>query len=34
MKNDHVGSSGKINVAEAQEKELQNLVAMVSEMQI
>ena len=34
MKNDHTGSSGKINVAEAQEKELQNLVAMVSEMQI
>ena len=34
MKNDHAGSSGKINVAEAQEKELQNLVAMVSEMQI
>ena len=34
MKNDHVGSSGKINVAGAQEKELQNLVAMVSEMQI
>ena len=34
MKNDHSGSSGKINVAETQEKELQNLVVMVSEMQI
>ena len=34
MKNDYAGSSGKINVAEAQEKELQNLVAMVFEMQI
>ena len=34
MKNDHAGSSSKINVAEAQEKELQNLVAMVSKMQI
>ena len=32
VKNDHAGSNGKINVAEAQEKELQNLVAMVSEM--
>ena len=34
MKNDHVGSSGKVNVAEAQEKELQNLVTIVSKMQI
>ena len=34
MKNDNASSSGKVNVAEAQEKELENLVAMVSEMQI
>ena len=34
MKNDHAGYSGKINMAETQEKELQNIVAMVSEMQI
>ena len=34
MKNDNAGSSGKVNVAEAQEKELENLVAVVSEMQI
>ena len=34
MKTDSAASSGKVNVAEAQEKELENLVTMVSEMQI
>ena len=34
MKNDQAGSCGKINMVEAQEKELQNLVAMVYEIQI